>query len=54
MIPCLLFIKLQTWFTKELGVGVSFVVLVEIRYKFGAVTRISIDQPLQIAGGDHR
>ena len=33
VIPCLLFNKLQTWFTKEPGVGVSFVVLGEIRYK---------------------
>ncbi len=40
--------KLQTRFSKQPG-GL-FVVLGEIRYKIGAVTRISRDQPSQITG----
>jgi len=47
--PVLSLIKLQNP-PEEPGVGDSFVVLSEIRYKFGAVTRISRDQPSQIAG----
>jgi hypothetical protein len=54
LIPVLSLINCRHNPPEEPGVGGSFVVLSEDRYKFGAVTRISRDQPLQIAGRNFR